>query len=340
MANGLTRYNRPRAVGQVVAGTAPRRAAAPMSTTPVDAGAASEYYRSRIGAAQAGMDPTNLPRAGSSTTTFSDITTSRPGTGANELSEEELAYITSFNPFGGATTEEIDAIVAKYVGGGGGGSSGMTEAQRFEANRAMREEERRLAGGQRARGLLETALAQARQTEPTPGSALSNLLASLGEQERLRSGQIGQAFTTARQNLEAAGTRATEMATPAFNTLRQFLAANQPQAYATAPRAGMVALEPGLVEQYARAIGAPTQAIGQAAVEAAQQSAGAGEAYNRLLDFMRSQEQAAAGSRAAEAQMAETAFTSQLANLLAGGRAQLGAREAEALAALAKEIEI
>ncbi len=338
MANGLTRYNRPRTVGRVVSGSADameRRMAsapaaaptmagpsrAPMGATgPISSDPREEYYRSRIEAATAGQDPSNPP------------VFSLPG------AEEEL-----FGVFG-------DIFSPTVYPSGGGSSSQITPYQQAQLD--LSREQLNLSREQQA--AEQARIARGEQLARTGATAqnqfLSGLIANLGSQyqplldELERSRGAGQeriqgTYQTALEALQSRGRQAGELTTEGYNALARFLAENQPQAFASAQRAAAPTLTPGAVEQYARAIGAPTGQIGQAAVQAATEQAAGGEAYNRLLGLLQAQERAGAGSRAAEVEMARAANAAQLQALLTGGQTQLEQQRAAATNALLNQIE-
>jgi hypothetical protein len=66
------------------------------------------------------------------------------------------------------------------------------------------------------------------------------------------------------------------------------------------------------VSAYAQAIGAPTQAIGEAAVQAAAPYAGTADAYNRLIENLRANESAGQASRLAGVDMGRTSTASRI----------------------------
>jgi hypothetical protein len=153
-------------------------------------------------------------------------------------------------------------------------------------------------------------------------SYLDSLLAgSSGRYQTLRDALAGQQTSLnaeqetlakqARDALTARYTTATTDTTAAYNDLLARLTA-QPRAFADVPAATAPTLSESAVSRYAQAIGAPTQAIGEAAVQAATESAGTQDNYNRLLKVLRANEESQRTSRLAGVGMGSTSAAAQL----------------------------
>jgi len=119
--------------------------------------------------------------------------------------------------------------------------------------------------------------------------------------------------------------------TKAYDDLKALLEAQAPRAYANLPQATAPALEADAVSRYAQAIGVSPQAIGQAAVQEATQTAGNVDAYNRLLANLQANEATQQASRLAGVGMGRTTAVS---GLTAAQQAALTRIEAQKQAAL------
>lgn len=153
-------------------------------------------------------------------------------------------------------------------------------------------------------------------------SYLDSLLAgSSGRYQTLRDALAGQQISLnaeqdtlakqARDALTARYTTATTDTTAAYNDLLTRLTA-QPRAFADVPAATAPTLSESAVSRYAQAIGAPTQAIGEAAVQAATESAGTQDNYNNLLKILKANEESQRTSRLAGVGMGSTSAAAQL----------------------------
>jgi hypothetical protein len=296
--------------------------------------AASEYTRSRIAAAQSGMDPSNPVRPGQRTVTMSNAAS--PATAGNELTQEEIDYLAGLNPFAGATTEQIDEIVSRYVNTGGGGGSN-TAAMRGVAldEQRYRDEQARL--GQQAQGVrAQYANLQSQLGQDSP--EIAALTALLGQQRTTARTDAEARYQTALDLLSGRRAQAEERTGAGYSALEDYLRTNPIQAYANAPQATAPAGAQNLALQYARAIGAPGEQIA-AEAQAQQGVSEAGAAnYNRLLNLLRTQETASGASRAAEAQQARTLSQAQLEALYGGATSGLEAQRESAITTALQEI--
>lgn len=174
----------------------------------------------------------------------------------------------------------------------GGGSGGLTELQRKQMEAVTRG-----AGNQAS--YLSNLLTQAPNQYKT-------LLDTIAAQRTEQEGNVNTQYNTAIQNLKDRLAGAQTTTTAGYDALKAYLGANAPSAYSQLPQAQAPTLSPDAVLRYAQAIGAPTQAIGQAAVQAAAPYAGTADAYNRLLANLQASQANAQTSRMAEEQMART----------------------------------
>jgi len=207
-------------------------------------------------------------------------------------------------------------------GGGGGTFTGETTPQRLAREASER-------GAQSSAGYLEQQLAGA-------GAQYAPLLERITANRAALEGGVNTNYQTALANLASrVGTAGTET-TAAYDALRERLEAAAPRAYANLPAAQAPMLSQDVVSRYAQAIGAPTGAIGQAAVEAAVPYAGTADAYNRLISTLRANEEAGQASRLAGVDMGRTSTASRIA---AQNLASQNALEVQRNAALAQILQ-
>lgn len=175
-------------------------------------------------------------------------------------------------------------------------------------------------------------------------AGIDELLGKVGEQETAEKAGVTSQYGTARKTLEdlygtstaPSATSARGMTAAGYDTLKNWLAANAPTAYATATRAVPVSTENALAA-YQRAQGvssAPTDAQIAAMNVAAQ---GGAANYNNLLNTLAASERSSAASRAAEAQMAQNLANARLTAGYTSALGGLNAQEAAALAALTQK---
>ena len=125
-------------------------------------------------------------------------------------------------------------------------------------------------------------------------------------------GTVNTNYNTALEALAARVGVANTETTTNYDALRARLEAAAPRAYANLPAAQAPALSQDAVSAYAQAIGAPTQAIGEAAVQAAAPYAGTADAYNRLIENLKANEAAGQASRLAGVDMGRTSTASRI----------------------------
>ena len=148
-------------------------------------------------------------------------------------------------------------------------------------------------------------------------------------------------INTQYQNLlSALGARRTageDVLTSGYDALRNYLASNVPQAYATAARAVPTTVQSGL-EQYlaSRGVSGEPSAAEVAAVNA--QLAGGATNYNQLLNVLAAQEAAGQQSRLAEERMARQLGGERIGQIYAGATAGLEQEKLAALNELASRI--
>ena len=223
----------------------------------------------------------------------------------------------------------IDAINAgsfittptTYSTGGGG----ETTAQRLAREAAER-------GAQTSAGYLEQLLAGA-------GAQYAPLLAQIAGNQASLEGTVKTNYDTALAALLArVGTAKTETTTN-YDALRDRLTAAAPRAYSDLPVAQAPTLSQDAVSRYAQAIGAPTGAIGQAAVEAAAPYAGTADAYNRLINTLKANEAAGQASRLAGVDMGRASTASRIAAQQLASTNALDVQKNTALAQILQSIQ-
>jgi hypothetical protein len=224
-------------------------------------------------------------------------------------------------------TDPTGGVTLTDAGGGGSSSlSGQAALQRAELERTKYQNE-----------LAASANALARQ-QTGAGLQAAYLTGQLGAGipsagEKYISDQAAALLKTL-QDREA---QARGLTTTGFTNLQNYLAQNQPTAFARAQRQQPAPMTSDIMQYLAGqgVSGAPVQAQVDLANLAAQ---GGASNYNQLLDVLTAREQAAQQSRQAEAQMG---LTSQLANLQAlygQGTSQLEQSRLAALADLASRV--
>ena len=258
------------------------------------------------------------------------------GTGANELTPEEIAALASgFNPSGGATNAEIEALIAKYVNrGSGGGSSAANRQvaiQEKQYQDEVREKELQRAGALQQYQFLTNAI-------NNPANPFQGLLDQLASQKTTAEADIKKQYADRLAELAGRQGQAVERTDTGFTALDAFLAKNQPSAYASAARATAPAGTNNIVQQFAQRLGAPTSQIQDEAQ--AQQVAAEGSAsnFNNLLNLLAAQETSGAASREAEARQSRAFNQGQLEALYGGATSGLERDRAAAISEALRQI--
>ena len=347
MANGFSRYNRPLTGTQTGTQGAQRRTGDrsnppvpgnPNALSNLTGGPTERQIRDAGGRPAVPAGSYSGVRPG--TSMGNPAMLSNPAsttTAGNELTQEELDYLAGLNPFGGATTDQIDAIIAKYVNRGSGGGSSNTAALRSVALDEQRYKDEQARLGQQAQGVrAQYANLQSQLGQDSP--EIAALTALLGQQRTTARTDAEARYQEALDLLSGRRKQAEERTGAGYSALEDYLRANPIQAYANAPQATAPAGAQNLALQYARAIGAPGEQIA-AEAQAQQGVSEAGAAnYNRLLNLLRTQETASGESRAAEAQQARTLSQAQLEALYGGATSGLEAQRESAITAALQEI--
>jgi len=178
------------------------------------------------------------------------------------------------------------------------GGGGLTTAQKLARQDAI-------AGAKGSLTYLQQLLAGA-------GDKYAPLLAQIATNQTALEGTVDTNYKTALKALADRVSAANTQTTTNYDALRDRLTAAAPRAYANLPAAQAPTLSQDAVSAYAQAIGAPTQAIGQAAVQAAAPYAGTADAYNRLIENLKANEAAGQASRLAGVEMGRGATANQI----------------------------
>lgn len=209
-----------------------------------------------------------------------------------------------------------------FIFSGGGGESA---AQRLARETAER-------GAQTSAGYLEQQLSGV-------GAQYAPLLAQIAANRASLESGVNDNYKTALANLASrVGTAGTET-TAAYDALLKRLEDAAPRAYSDLPVAQAPTLSQDAVSRYAQAIGAPTGAIGQAAVEAAAPYAGTADAYNRLINTLKANELAGQASRIAGVDMGRASTTSRIAAQNLASTNALDVQKNTALAQILQSIQ-
>jgi hypothetical protein len=224
------------------------------------------------------------------------------------------------------TNEDVISIILgtqRSSGGGGGTFTGETTPQR-------------LAREASERGAYQ----QQRYLQDLIGAIPGQYQSLIGgvEQTYAPAREYTQSqYEAALQALTGRRTQAEQLAAQGQQALQTYLQTNAQRAFAGTPQATAASLTPSSVAQYAQAIGVPTSAIGSAQVEAATQSQGAVDAYNRLLSNLQASEASQNASRLAELEMLRNVQGAGIQQLYGAGSQQLEAQRQAALNAIAQQ---
>ena len=216
--------------------------------------------------------------------------------GGQDGSTDEVAAPPGFTSW----AEYYQWLQSQSTGGssGGGTYTGETKPQRLAREAAER-------GAQSSAGYLEQQLAGA-------GAQYAPLLAQIAANKAELEGGVNTNYNTALAALADRVAAATTETTTNYDALRDRLTAAAPRAFANLPAAQAPTLSQDAISAYAQAIGAPTQAIGEAAVQAAAPYAGTADAYNRLIENLKANEAAGQASRLAGVEMGRTSTGSRI----------------------------
>lgn len=236
----------------------------------------------------------------------------------------------------------LDAL--RILGGYGSGSgSGSGATDRLARDKF--EYEKQKDALERAADLESAALARARERRVTSGfenlygggkgtfnEGFNNLLDMIAEQGKISQQGVTDAYGRAITGVNEGYDAAAGLGASGFNALNQYLQANPNNPYAT--MRAQVGSAPDALSNYLSAYGVSDMPVqGQIQADQLQAQQGAGN-YQNLIDVLSGVAQQGAGSRGAEAQMAELLFGTGLGQERASYRSQAENAQAQALAAL------
>ena len=233
---------------------------------------------------------------------------------------------------------DLANMLSGYGSGSGSGASDKLARDKFEY-------EKRKDALERAADLEATALARAREGRVVSGlenfygggkgtfnEGFNNLLNMIAEQGKVSQDATERAYTRAVRGIDEGYDVASRLGQTGFNALNQYLQANPNNPYAT--MRAQVGSAPDALSNYLSAYGVSDMPV-RGQIEADQLQAQQGAAnYQNLIDVLSGVAQQGAGSRGAEAQMAELLFGTGLGQERAGYRSQAENAQAQALAAL------
>lgn len=197
-------------------------------------------------------------------------------------------------------------------GGGGGSASAFLNAQTAAAKFAAEQQAARDALTRQTTG-ARTQEAYLRSMLDMLGQGTSAITGTIDEQERAGRQYIEDTAANLLSQLEQRQAQGETLTRTGYSNLMNYLAANQPTAFAQAQRA-MPTITESALGRYMTGQGVSPAAAQEAATLANIQAAGGAANYNQLLNVLAAREQAAQGSRQSEAEMG---LTSQLAALQA-----------------------
>lgn len=240
------------------------------------------------------------------------------------------------NIFDPTEGQEI-ATTSTETTGGSSSLSGQAALQRAALEKRKYENELAAAASTLARQ-QQGAVAQEAYLKGQLGAGIPSLITGeIEAQEKAGQKYIQDQAAALLKTLQERQGQATGLTTTGYSNLMNYLAKNQPTAFAQAQRAMPTITETGL-GQYMAGQGVSPAAAQEAERLANIQAAGGASNYNQLLNVLAAREQAGQTSRQAEAEMG---LATQLANLQAiygQGTSQLEQQRLGALAQLAQQI--
>jgi len=170
------------------------------------------------------------------------------------------------------------------------------------------------------------------------GQIPASLLEQFAQQQSTGEGYINQQYKDLLDQLTGRKTLAEQTTTTGYDALRNYLAQNQPTAYAQAANAVPEVVQNALA-QYMQSQGV-NPATAQPAVEAANVAAlGSATNYDQLLNVLRAREQSGQQSRLAEEQMARQLGLQNIQSLYGAGTSGLEQQKLAALADLSSRVQ-
>lgn len=246
-----------------------------------------------------------------------------------------LPMILGDDPTGGTgLTEETSSTGSSGLGSILSGQAAKRRAE-LEAIKLKNEQEAAAAAIQRQ---ITGAQNQANYLRSQLGAGIPAVtLENISGQETAGQNYINTQYANLLADLTGRRDTGTRLTTQGYDALRNYLASNVPQAYATAAQAVPTSVQNALAG-YMQGQGVDTGAA-QAAVDIANtQGMGGATNYNQLLNVLRAQEASGQQSRMSEEQMARTLAGAQLEAIYGQGTAGLEQQKLAALNELATRI--
>lgn len=248
----------------------------------------------------------------------------------------------------GTKASEKDIIINPTEGGGGklyedeenttsSSLSGQAALQRADLEKRKYENELKAAADTLTRQQQGAAAQEAYLRNQLTAGIPSLVTGEIAEQETSGRKYIEDQAAALLKTLQERQGQATGLTTTGFSNLQNYLARNQPTAFAQAQRARPTITQSDL-GQYMAGQGVSPAAAQEASALANIQAAGGASNYNQLLNVLAAREAAGQQSRMAEGEMG---LASQLATLQAiygQGASQLEQQRLGALAQLAQQI--
>jgi hypothetical protein len=270
----------------------------------------------------------------------------RPATGGIDMSGYVPGYVRpSVTPstgtdFSNEDFPEVDfgdtGITGVTSTSGSGSTAAYNQAKlQFEKDKFAQEQAAAQAAAERVRAGQQ---AQLDYIRGQIGAGIpAAITGEIGKQETEGQSYINTQYQNLLNALSARRAAGENVLTTGYDALRNYLASNVPQAYATAARAVPTTVQSGL-EQYlaSRGVSGEPSAAEVAAVNA--QLAGGATNYNQLLNVLSAQEAAGQQSRLAEEQMARMLGGERLGQIYAGATSGLEQEKLAALNELASRI--
>jgi hypothetical protein len=266
------------------------------------------------------------------------VTTFRGRTGlggAPQIMGAGLPLILGDDPTGGTgLTEETSGSGSSGLGSILSGQAAKRRAE-LEALKLKNEQEAAAAAIQRQ---ITGAQNQANYLRSQIGAGIPAVtLENIGGQETAGQNYINTQYTNLLADLTGRRDTGSRLTTQGYDALRNYLASNVPQAYATAAQ-GVPTSTQNALAAYMQGQGVDTAATQSAVDTANAQGMGGATNYNQLLNVLRAQEASGQQSRMSEEQMARTLAGANLEAIYGQGTAGLEQQKLASLNELATRI--
>jgi hypothetical protein len=255
--------------------------------------------------------------------------------GAPQIMGAGLPLILGDDPTGGTgLTEETSGSGSSGLGSILSGQAAKRRAE-LEALKLKNEQEAAAAAIQRQ---ITGAQNQANYLRSQIGAGIPAVtLENIGGQETAGQNYINTQYTNLLADLTGRRDTGSRLTTQGYDALRNYLASNVPQAYATAAQ-GVPTSTQNALAAYMQGQGVDTAATQSAVDTANAQGMGGATNYTQLLNVLRAQEASGQQSRMSEEQMARTLAGANLEAIYGQGTAGLEQQKLASLNELATRI--